>query len=175
MPEKLTNYDTESIAYSTMLAGIQRAGFVAFPISSRNSPAAVAHLLSKTTASHVFVGSDLAVQELAVATFEVLKQGGAKQPDISTMPVFEELYTQDSNKAFVPLSPVKPTMDDLTIVMHSSGNVMRLSNLLCLTLLTMITGTRLDSFPEADRMVTLQCHTSSSCTMQVSHCNQPLP
>ncbi|THG97397.1 hypothetical protein EW026_g4592 [Hermanssonia centrifuga] len=38
------------------------------------------------------------------------------------MPVFEELYSQDSSQAFVPLSPVKPTMDDPAIVMHSSGS-----------------------------------------------------
>ena len=111
------NY-ADTITYTTVLTGVQRAGFVAFPISPRNSPAAVAHLLTKTGAPYLVVGPEPALQELAVAAFDLLNEQGVPLPHRAPMPVFEDLYN-DTPVEFLP--PLHADLDDPTVMMHSSG------------------------------------------------------
>ncbi|KAJ7191141.1 hypothetical protein GGX14DRAFT_295715, partial [Mycena pura] len=55
---------TDTITYWSVIAGILRAGCRAFPISTRNSEAAVAHLLQSAACVHVFVSADATMQKL---------------------------------------------------------------------------------------------------------------
>lgn len=102
-----------------MLIGVQRAGFVAFPLSPRNSSAAMAHLLTKTASEYLLVGPEPALQELAAAALEMMRDSSTVLPHKAQMPIFEDLYT---NAPFEFLPPLNAEFDDPTIMMHSSGS-----------------------------------------------------
>lgn len=97
-----------------------RAGFAVFAISPRNSPAAVAHLLQKTSPAHLIVGPESNLKELAAASYNIIKGDGAEPPRVSEMPFFDALYG-NALSPFEPLPPVKRGADDIVLIMHSSG------------------------------------------------------
>ncbi len=102
-----------------MMIGIIRAGHVAFPISPRNSPAAIAHLLKTANVKQLIVGQEKNFQMLAEISLTHLQ---GDKPQIHAMPSFEELYLPDSDKDFVPLSYKKPDLNETSIILHSSGS-----------------------------------------------------
>ncbi|KAG7097688.1 hypothetical protein E1B28_005013 [Marasmius oreades] len=106
----------DSISYYMMIAGIMRAGFVAFPISVRNSDKAVAHLLKASNAHHVLVSQDPGMRNLLSAALKLLDRHGITESPILT---FNELYAK-AEKAD-PLSPVQADHSTRAIIMHSSG------------------------------------------------------
>lgn len=104
------------------MVGIVRAGHIAFPISPRNSPAAVAHLLSKTSAEYVFVGPEGSLQNLANETMKILGNNDTTRlPSLNTIPLFPELYRENDVPNFQLLPVYKPKWDDAAIILHSSG------------------------------------------------------
>lgn len=108
------------ITYHTVFSGGLRSGCPIFPISTRNSPGAIAHLLAKTQPSHILVGPEKAWQELAAASLKLLEENNSSIPCVSTMPVFEDLYKDPCvHVEFLP--PFKPNRDDIAFIMHSSG------------------------------------------------------
>lgn len=96
-----------------------RAGYSAFPISTRNSPAAVAHLLQKVNAAHVLVGTERANQTLISESLALIE--GVAKPSISVMLSYDNMYLE-GDEEFVPLPPVKYNMDDVAFIIHSSGS-----------------------------------------------------
>ncbi|PBK64722.1 acetyl-CoA synthetase-like protein [Armillaria solidipes] len=102
--------NADGITFLTVVAGIIRAGYTAFPISTRNSPAAVAHLLESTGCKNLFVSADPAMQEVA-----------RMQDGINTIPVptFEDLYLKNDSE---PLPHVRPDWEQLALIIHSSGS-----------------------------------------------------
>jgi acyl-CoA synthetase (AMP-forming)/AMP-acid ligase II len=104
-----------------MLIAIQRAGFVAFPISPRNSSAAVAHLLTKTASEYLLVGREASLQDLASAALDIMRDATTPLPHKAEMPVFEDIYSNSSKAAFEPLPPLNADLDDPCVMMHSSG------------------------------------------------------
>ena len=98
-----------------------RTGLAAFPISTRNSPAAVAHLLQKTRAPYLLVGPEPAYQELVAHALELLKGTKTPIPRIAQMPVYEDLYAPQKHVPFEPLPALSFNMDDPVLIMHSSG------------------------------------------------------
>src|ERR1700742_5168579 len=56
---------SDTISYFTMILGVMRCGLACFPSSTRNSAAAVAHLIRTTGLLQLFVSSDPAMQRLA--------------------------------------------------------------------------------------------------------------
>ncbi|KAJ3532133.1 hypothetical protein NM688_g7469 [Phlebia brevispora] len=114
----LANADT--ITYFTAIAGAQRAGFAPFPLSVRNSAAAVAHLLTKTGAPYLVLGRDQSMQELAANAFQIMQQSGTRLPLTVEMPLFEDLYVPGAPLELLP--PLKLDQDDPIVVMHSSGS-----------------------------------------------------
>ncbi len=102
-----------------MMIGIVRAGHVGFPISPRNSPAAIAYLLKTANVKHLIVGQEKNFQTLAEISLTHLQ---GNKPQIHPMPRFEELYMPDSDRDFVPLSYKKPDLNETSIILHSSGS-----------------------------------------------------
>ena len=93
-------------------------GLTAFPISTRNSAIAVAHLVTKTGVRQMYVSADAAMQRLAREANEILaKEGNAFEP--LPMPDFEHLYGPGGDEALVPMGDVSP--DKTCIIIHSSG------------------------------------------------------
>ncbi|KAK7470239.1 hypothetical protein VKT23_001674 [Stygiomarasmius scandens] len=124
---------SDTIPYYTTVLAIMRANCIPFPISPRNSPQAVAHLINKVGVAHVLVGYDQKMQQLMERATEFLKEeyhyATDNIPTSSMVPVFEDLYLQnvgDSKerimriKEEIPLKEVQPL--DVQIYLHSSGS-----------------------------------------------------
>ncbi len=103
-------FPADSITFLTVVAGIIRTGYSAFPISTRNSPAAIAHLLESTGCKNLLVSADPAIQEVI-----------RMQDGINTipMPTFEDLYLKNDSE---PLPHVRPDWEQPALIMHSSGS-----------------------------------------------------
>ncbi|KLO13764.1 acetyl-CoA synthetase-like protein [Schizopora paradoxa] len=110
----LANADT--ITFFTFIMGIVRAGYVAFPISTRNSAAAIEHLLNKIQVTHMLVGREHALQSLASDSLESV----SNKPKVSTMPCFEDIYS--SSEPPFTLPPNKVDFEKPAIILHSSGS-----------------------------------------------------
>ncbi|KAF9553317.1 acetyl-CoA synthetase-like protein [Agrocybe pediades] len=114
---------SETISYFTMNLAIMRAGYTAFPISPRNSPAAVAHLISKVSVKHIFVGREQAMADLAKKAVEILsiQHPSLAMPKFSPLPLFEDLYL-DSKEEFDDIPYENKGPDQVAIYLHSSGS-----------------------------------------------------
>ncbi|THH28009.1 hypothetical protein EUX98_g6169 [Antrodiella citrinella] len=110
---------TDTITTFLTQIGILRLGHSVFPISTRNSSAAVAHLLTKTDVAHLIVGPETPYQQLAADAFKIMRDAGAKTPETSTMLSFEDIMKED-DEPFVLLPEVDIHWDDTALVMHSS-------------------------------------------------------
>ena len=97
--------------------GILCAGHVVFPISPRNSPAAVEDLLRKTKCAHIFLSQDAHVT--GVVRDALADLGGVSQ---HTMPQFRDLYpAQDAHEVADALETPTYGPESLAIILHSSG------------------------------------------------------
>lgn len=116
---------TETISYFITIVAVQRADCVVFPISPRNSPAAVAHLLQAVNVDHVLVGREPVVQTLLNDALETLKSTKPDHtlPETSTMQSFEELF-DTAQQAPKPgdLPMTNTALTDIAIYFHSSGS-----------------------------------------------------
>ncbi|KAG7092005.1 putative NRPS-like protein biosynthetic cluster [Marasmius oreades] len=107
---------------------VLRVNFVAFPISPRNSAAAVAHLLGTVGVDHVLVGREVAMQDLMTGALQQLKSLFPSQepPTFSPVFIFEDLYVPCNEDAHtlqldeLPLTSVD--LDDTVYYLHSSGS-----------------------------------------------------
>nr|VWP02520.1 Alcohol oxidase [Ganoderma boninense] len=112
----------DSVSYATVVLGIYRAGHVAFPISPRNSPAAVADLLRNTKTAHVLVSQDAHITALtkeALVEFDCVSQ--------HPMPSFEELYpagasSHDEGEVVDELETPAYDPESPALILHSSGS-----------------------------------------------------
>lgn len=126
--ECVLNRWTDSFTYWTLIIGILRAGYTAFPISPRISAAGVAHLLQQTRARYMFVSDDMAMQSLAAAACDHPSIGGTvgASVDLLRTPSFERLFGQSSEASapdFIPLPPMTPpAMGDPAIITYSCGS-----------------------------------------------------
>lgn len=117
------------MTYVTTEVGILRAGFSVFPISPRNSPEAVAHLLKKTGSNYLLAGGEPMLQKLANTALELLRADGHPEIPSSHMPHFEDLYPDDdSDSEFENYPTVKFDREAPSLILHSSGqHVMNLT------------------------------------------------
>ncbi|KAI5116179.1 hypothetical protein M0805_002877 [Coniferiporia weirii] len=112
---------SDTITFYSFVIGVMRTGWTIFPISPRNSPAAVVTLLEQTKASHLFVSVESAIQSLADASLDQIRTKVAIVKH--RMPVFEDLFPiggYDHSFQFEP--PVDVDMDSYAIILHSSGS-----------------------------------------------------
>ena len=93
-------------------------GATPFPISTRNSARAVAHLVARTGARRLLVSADPAMRRLAGAAAALLAAEGPA-PVLLPVPCFGDLYGPGGDEALVPMGDVHE--DRVSIIMHSSG------------------------------------------------------
>ena len=120
----------DTITYLTTIIGVMRSGFTVFPISPRNSAAAIAHLLSKTSAIHIIVGKEQKFTELVDEALGSLQSNGgekatgsqASRISVSEMHSYEDYFTAKELplEDQIPLS-LKAEADDVGIILHSSS------------------------------------------------------
>ncbi|KAK0200585.1 NRPS-like enzyme [Desarmillaria ectypa] len=113
--------NTNSITYFAVITGLMRLGFIPFPISIRNSAAAVAHLLKSTNSRHLVVGQDVSLQKVADMVCHQFWEANVDDK-ITTMPMprFSDLFSAKPG-AYEPLPLVRPDWSQTALIMHSSG------------------------------------------------------
>jgi acyl-CoA synthetase (AMP-forming)/AMP-acid ligase II len=94
-----------------------RAGFIPFPISLRNSAAAVTNLLVKTNCRYWYVSDDIATQKLAGTAIGQLDSHQIKNLEVPTL---SELLSALDEDLLPPLGNVG--LDEPCIIQHSSGS-----------------------------------------------------
>jgi len=120
------------MSYNALIWGIMSAGCIPFPISTRNSTAAVSHLLGKSSVQVLFTSRDTAIQglvnsALASEDFENIVR-------LNT-PTFEDLYVQESSgqgEYSPPPPPTSKEYDQTALILHSSGKFYFLLDACCL-------------------------------------------
>ncbi|KAK0453915.1 hypothetical protein EV421DRAFT_1730853 [Armillaria borealis] len=146
---------SDTITYTTTVMGLQRANYVIFPISPRNSAPAVAHLLHEVGVEHVLVGRDSSMQVLCRDALDILgsQYPSSDLPQLSPVPVFEDLFLPDwrtrTNSDDLPLLSVDPSTAGLYL--HSSGSYVST----CLIQFTYISRIGSTSYPKP---ITWNCH-----------------
>lgn len=108
---------TDQISYFAHIAGIIRAGHCAFPISPRNSDAAVANLLHKAGAKYVLVSGDRAMQKLAQSAQERLDGASVVVLDV---PSFKEIFETEPEGTLPDVQDIG--RDATALILHSSGS-----------------------------------------------------
>ncbi|KAF8200271.1 hypothetical protein BJ912DRAFT_921743 [Pholiota molesta] len=114
----------DTITYFTMIMAIMRAGYIAFPISPRNSPSAVAHLIKSVGVQYVLVGDDQSMSDLADESLQALKanyEGKTIEPQLIPIPHFGDLFV-DTGDDFKTLPSIRKEPNDIIIYLHSSGS-----------------------------------------------------
>ncbi|KAJ7819956.1 hypothetical protein B0H14DRAFT_3089317 [Mycena olivaceomarginata] len=108
---------SDAIPYFVLFMSCLRANYVVFPISPRNSPSAAA-------VNHLLIGHDPAMLALATDATQFLKEKySTAVPDISYIPLFEDLFRPDSNiltPEDIPYEYDGP--DSPAVICHSSGS-----------------------------------------------------
>ncbi|KAJ7247862.1 hypothetical protein B0H12DRAFT_1124293 [Mycena haematopus] len=112
---------TGSILYASLIFGAVRAGCTVFPISTRNSDVAIAHLIAESNVKYLLVSPDGHMQDLARKANALLHSRNIRI-EILPIPTYEEISdTQRSDLA--PLPPLRAIEDDRVLVIaHSSGS-----------------------------------------------------
>lgn len=116
-----TDILSDTVPYFTLVSGVIRAGYAAFPISTRASADTIACLLTRVGATHIIVSREASLEGLASASLALLVEYGNKQPVRSVAPSFVDLYRPAPNVPFVPLPDIKYEWDDPIVILHSSG------------------------------------------------------
>ncbi|KAI9058660.1 acetyl-CoA synthetase-like protein [Trametes sanguinea] len=109
----------DSISFYTLEVALMYLGLTPFPISTRNSALAVAHLVSKTGVQQMFVSADPAMQRLAKETISLLRKDG-RELEILPMPTYNDIYGPGGDNALVPMAKANPNRTCL--ILHSSGS-----------------------------------------------------
>ncbi|KAG7444602.1 NRPS-like enzyme [Guyanagaster necrorhizus] len=112
--------NTDSITYFTVLVGLMRLGKIPFPISTRNSVAAIIHLMKSTNSKYLVVSGDATLQKLADIVYRHFRESVADEGIITIpMPCFADLYSSKA-RSYQPLAPIRPEWSQTAIVLHSS-------------------------------------------------------
>ncbi|KAG6883312.1 hypothetical protein C0993_006871 [Termitomyces sp. T159_Od127] len=122
----------DTIVYQAVIVGLMIAGLVRvfnfeqpFPISPRNAPAAIAHLLEKTSSHRLITTS-----QTLTSLLDNIKANLASDFDLSIeeIPTLNEIYpklgTESIHDPFerYPAPRTRPLMSDVALYLHSSGS-----------------------------------------------------
>ena len=117
------SYVPDAIPFVTTILGMIRANCAAFPISPRNSPAAVAHLLDKIGPRHILVGREQAMQDLVAQSLDILRSQYGMESEIKLSPMltYSDLYLSGEATTVEDVPYTRQSSDIPALIMHSSG------------------------------------------------------
>ncbi|KAF7348966.1 NRPS-like enzyme [Mycena venus] len=110
---------TSAIFYACLLFGTLRAGCPVFPLSTRNSDVAIAHLIAESGVKYLLVSQDAHMQEIAHKANGILQSKNIHITLIS-VPTYEEICANKQEDTLPPLQPIDD--DHVLIIAHSSGS-----------------------------------------------------
>ncbi|KAK0470423.1 NRPS-like enzyme [Desarmillaria tabescens] len=122
--------NTDLMTYFTVLVALMRLGKIPFPISSRNSVAAIIHLMKSTNSRYLVVSGDATLQTLADIVCCHFTESDEKIITIS-MPRFADLFPSEL-PSYQPLAPIRPEWSQTAVILHSSGTT-RFPSPICTT------------------------------------------
>ncbi|KAF7350260.1 NRPS-like enzyme [Mycena venus] len=112
---------TGSILYASLIFGAVRAGYTVFPLSTRNSDVAIAHLIAESGIKYLLISQDGHMQDIARKANALLN---ARNINIEILPIptYEEISdTQRTDLDALP--PLQAIPDERVLVIaHSSGS-----------------------------------------------------
>ncbi|TFK48709.1 putative aminoadipate reductase [Heliocybe sulcata] len=119
----IVNCDT--LMHVTTIIGLMRAGLIPYPMSNRNSPAAVSHMLQKTSC-HRLITTSASLDSLISGLKADLSAVG-HELTIDELPsiydAFPHLGHETADDPFTPYPPMTNcTSDDIICYIHSSGS-----------------------------------------------------
>ncbi|KAF7341778.1 NRPS-like enzyme [Mycena sanguinolenta] len=111
---------TSSILYVSLVVGTIRAGCTVFPLSTRNSDAAIAHLIAESGMKHLLISQDSHMQDIARKANALLNARNIKI-GILPIPTYEEI--SDTHRTDLDaLPPLQAIPDErVLLIAHSSG------------------------------------------------------
>ncbi|KAF9497419.1 acetyl-CoA synthetase-like protein [Pleurotus eryngii] len=112
---------TDAFSYFIATMGLMRAGYQPFPLSNRNSPAGIAHLIKEMKVTHIITTGDHSTQQLLAASVDVLGSEGVRVRCISLPRFGDELVKPNQSFKRCPV-PVRAKPDDAALILHSSGS-----------------------------------------------------
>jgi len=112
----------DSISFTSLIVAVMRLGLTPFPISTRNSPAAIAHLVKKTHVIQMFVSPDPAMQRLWAESRDLLRGDGF---EVEALPMVQFTDISDEGTAIAScessITCRKRELDNVACFLHSSG------------------------------------------------------
>jgi acyl-CoA synthetase (AMP-forming)/AMP-acid ligase II len=112
---------TDTITYFLTWLGLARAGYTVFHISPRNSPAAVAHLLTSKSVVHVLTSCEPGIKAVVTAALaEMDVDENRRHHFVSDMPSFDSIMLEE-DPTFLLLPPRDYDQDSVVCYIHSSG------------------------------------------------------
>ncbi|KAF4568263.1 putative NRPS-like protein biosynthetic cluster [Pleurotus pulmonarius] len=112
---------TDAFSYFIATMGLMRAGYQPFPLSNRNSPAGIAHLIKEMKVTHILITDDQPTQQLLAASIAVLASRGIELQCIPLPRFGDELIKPSQRFKHCPFS-VRAKPDDIALILHSSGS-----------------------------------------------------
>ncbi|KAJ7457190.1 hypothetical protein B0H11DRAFT_2243454 [Mycena galericulata] len=110
-----------SILYASLIFGALRAGCTVFPLSTRNSAIAIAHLIAESGIKYLLVSQDAHMQDIAHKADTVLQLKNV-HIKIIPIPTYEEIST-DEHADLEALPPLQAIDDErVLLIAHSSGS-----------------------------------------------------
>ncbi|KAJ6558269.1 acetyl-CoA synthetase-like protein [Mycena capillaripes] len=119
---------TDALIYQTIVAGCIKAGLVPFPISHRNSAAAVFHLLSNTGSHRLLTTKGSLGHLVDTVSADLSAMDPPYELSIEEIPLLGQIYPhlghETTRNAFRPYpSPATRTaLDEIAMYLHSSGS-----------------------------------------------------
>ncbi|KAF8974264.1 hypothetical protein BDZ97DRAFT_1772696 [Flammula alnicola] len=119
--------NSDSLLYHATTVGLMKAGLIPFPISQRNTPAMVVHLLQKTDCHHLVTTQATLKELLAGVQTELDEHHPGYELLIEEVPplkdIFPKLGAEREDDPFTPYAinhKLQPT--DIAMYLHSSGS-----------------------------------------------------
>ncbi|KAF8961611.1 hypothetical protein BDZ97DRAFT_1191851 [Flammula alnicola] len=109
---------TDTMTYLTAIAGLMRAGVIAFPISPRFSSTVIAHLLKESQPKAIIFNTG--TQLVASQALEEYTKECADSPLLCELPIFSSLYPGHNTYNSLPTYECKA--GDISIMTHSSSS-----------------------------------------------------
>ncbi|KAF4617234.1 hypothetical protein D9613_005789 [Agrocybe pediades] len=118
---------TDSLLFQALVIGMMKGGFIPFPISPRNTAAAVVHLLKKSS-SHYLLTTQVTLKPLIDGVKRELQSSDPTyelviQEIPSLYVAYPKLAKEREEDPFTPfISHLKPVITDVAMFLHSSGS-----------------------------------------------------
>ncbi|KAF5384130.1 hypothetical protein D9615_003351 [Tricholomella constricta] len=119
----------DTVVYQAILVGLIVAGFAPFPISPRNSPAAIANLLEKSSCRRVLTTNMTLKPLIDSLKLQFETTPLAEEVHIEEIPSLAEIYPHLAQETLehpfqrYPPPSVRPSKNDVCLYLHSSGSM----------------------------------------------------